>query len=239
MTATGTAANPIIFQRSGTGANPTITAFTGTKLSTSTDSIDVMWAFWGSDFVTLNGINLAEATGNTNPTTMMEVGYGFYKVNGDNGCNNNTVQNCTITLNRDNVTTAPAGPRQNASGSIGIEFVNANRTTVNTGITVTSVSGASSTNRIYSNTIQNCNFGILLSGFAAPSPYSLADLNNEIGGVSPSTGNTIINFGGGTGAGSACGAMLITNQWSFNILNNLINNNTGTGINHNGSNRGI
>jgi hypothetical protein len=110
---------------------------------------------------------------------------------------------------------------------------------VNTGITVTSVSGASSTNRIYSNTIQNCNFGILLSGFAAPSPYSLADLNNEIGGVSPSTGNTIINFGGGTGAGSACGAMLITNQWSFNILNNLINNNTGTGINHNGSNRGI
>ncbi|MFN6341506.1 MAG: T9SS type A sorting domain-containing protein [Bacteroidota bacterium] len=239
MTATGTAANPIIFQRSGTGANPTITAFTGTKLSTSADSIDVMWAFSGSDFVTINGINLAEATGNTNPTTMMEVGYGFYKVNGDNGCNNNTVQNCTITLNRDNVTTAPAGPRQNASGSIGIEFVNANRTTVNTGITVTSVSGASSTNRIYSNTIQNCNFGILLSGFAAPSPYSLADLNNEIGGVSPSTGNTIINFGGGTGAGSACGAMLITNQWSFNILNNLINNNTGTGINHNGSNRGI
>jgi len=78
MTATGTAANPIIFQRSGTGANPTITAFTGTKLSTSADSIDVMWAFSGSDFVTINGINLAEATGNTNPTSMMEVGYGFY-----------------------------------------------------------------------------------------------------------------------------------------------------------------
>ena len=31
MTATGTAANPIIFQKSGSGANPKLTAFAGTN----------------------------------------------------------------------------------------------------------------------------------------------------------------------------------------------------------------
>lgn len=239
LTATGTTSGPIIFQRNGTGANPLITAYAGTKLANSADSIDVIWALEGSDFVTINGIDLAEAMTNTTPTTMMEVGYGFYKVSGTNGSNNNTIQNCTITLNRDNVTTTPTGPRQNASGSIGIEIVNANRSTVNTAITVTSVTGASSNNRIWGNTIQNCNFGVHLNGFGAPSPYTLSDLNNEIGGEAPSTGNTIINFGGGIAAASACGSMLINNQWSFNILNNTINNNTGTGVNHSGSVRGI
>jgi hypothetical protein len=239
MTATGTAANPIIFQKNGIGANPVITAYAGSKLASSIDSVDVMWAFEGSDYITINGINLSEAVANTNATTQMEVGFGFYKANGDNGCNNNTIQNTTITLNRDNSTASAAGPRQNAAGSIAIEFVNALRTSVGTAVTVTSVLGASSNNRIYSNTIQNCHFGILLSGFAAPSPYTLADLNNDIGGQLSSTGNTIINFGGGTGATMACGAMLINNQWSFNISNNLVNNNNGAGINHGGGNRGI
>ncbi len=239
MTATGTAANPIIFQKNGIGANPVITAFSGSKLAGSIDSVDVMWAFEGSDYVTINGINLSEAVANTTPTTQMEVGFGFYKVNGDNGCNNNTIQNATITLNRDNSTASAAGPRQNAAGSVAIEFVNALRTSVGTAVTVTSVSGASSNNRMYSNTIQNCHFGILLSGFAAPSPYTLADLNNDIGGQLSSTGNTIINFGGGSGATMACGAILINNQWSFNISNNIVNNNNGAGINHGGGNRGI
>ena len=239
MTATGTAANPIIFQKNGVGANPVITAFSGSKLAGSIDSVDVMWAFEGSDYITINGINLAEAFANTTPTTQMEVGLGFYKANGDNGCNNNTIQNATITLNRDNSTASAAGPRQNAAGSVAIEFVNAARTSLSTATVVTSVAGASSNNRIWGNTIQNCHFGILLSGFAAPSPYTLADLNNDIGGQLSSTGNTIINFGGGSGATMACGAMLINNQWSFNISNNFVNNNNGAGINHGGGNRGI
>ncbi|MFN4084243.1 MAG: T9SS type A sorting domain-containing protein [Bacteroidia bacterium] len=239
MTATGTSTNPIIFQKSGTGANPLITAYAGIKTAASTDSIDVMWSFVGSDFITINGIDLQENSANTTPTTMMEVGYGFYKASATDGCNNNTIQNCTITLNRENFTVAATGVRQNAAGSVAIEIINALRTATSTALTITAISGASSNNRIYSNTIQNCHFGILLSGFAASSPYTLADLNNEIGGATPSTGNTIINFGGGTGSTNACGAILINNQWSFNITHNIINNNTGSGFNHGGSNRGI
>ncbi|MCK6612282.1 MAG: T9SS type A sorting domain-containing protein [Bacteroidia bacterium] len=239
MTATGTAATPIIFQKSGTGANPLITAYEGIKLASSTDSLDVMWAFVGSDFVTISEIDLLESATNTTPTMMMEVGYGFYKGNAFDGCNNNTIQNCTITLNRDNFVAAAAGPRQNGSGSVAIEFINSLRTSVGTALAISAVSGASSNNKIYGNTIQNCHFGITLSGFAAPSPYTLADQNNEIGGNTVGTGNNIVNFGGGATSTNACGAMLINNQWSFSIQRNLVNNNNGTGLNHGGSNRGI
>lgn len=234
----GSAANPIVFQKNGSGANPLITAFTGTSLASSVDSIDIIWAFEGSDYITIDGINLTESASNTTATTFMEAGIGFYKRSGTDGANNNTIRNCTVTLNRNNVTTA-TGPRVNASGSVGIEFVNATRTAVSTIITVTAASGSNSFNRIYSNTIQNCNFGISLAGFAAPSPYILADLNNDIGGTNSSTGNSILNFGGGVGAATQCGAMYIHNQWNYNISNNIVNNNTGTGVNHPVTNRGI
>ena len=239
VTATGTISDPIVFQKSGVGADPLITAHVGTLLASSTSSVDVMWTFQGSDYVTIDGIDLAESVGNTTQTTMMEVGYGFYKVSGTDGANNNTIQNCTITLNRNNITAASAGPRANATGSVGIEVVNATSSNVGTALTVTSVAGASSNNKFYGNTIQNVGFGILLSGFAAPSPYTLADLNNDIGGTSLLTGNNIINFGGGTGATAQCGAILINNQWSFNISYNTVNNNTGVGVNHPVTNRGI
>ena len=239
LTATGTAANPIVFQKSGLGPNPLITAHVGTSLASSTTTIDVMWSFAGSDYVTIDGIDLLDPSTNTTPTTQMEVGYGFYKASGTDGANNNTIQNCVITLNRNNITAVASGPRANATGSVGIEVVNCLPATVGTAVTVTAVSGASSNNKFYANTIQNVSFGILLSGFAAANPYTLADLNNDIGGTSAATGNNIINFGGGTGGTAQCGAILINNQWSFNISYNTVNNNNGSGVNHGGSNRGI
>lgn len=238
VTATGTLANPITFQKSGTGANPLITSFTGAQLASSTTSIDIMWAFVGSDYVTINQIDLVEAAANTTPTTQMEVGYGFYRASATDGANNNTVQNCTITLNRNN-NTASSGPRSNATGSVGIEVMACTPSAVGTTISATSIAGASSNNKFYGNTIQNVNFGIALGGFAAASPYTLADLNNDIGGNSLATGNNIINFGGGSGATSQCGAVFIHNQWSFNISYNTINNNDGNGVNHPVTNRGI
>jgi hypothetical protein len=238
VTATGTASNPIVFEKVGLGANPIITSFVGTQLASSTTSIDIMWSFVGSDYVTIDGLDLVEAAANTTATTQMEVGYGFYKASGTDGTNNNTVKNCVITLNRNNVTSS-SGPRASAGGSVGIEVMACTPLDVSTTITVTTISGASSYNKFYSNTIQNVNFGISLSGYAAPSPYNLADVNNDIGGSTTTTGNTIINFGGGIGAATQCGAVCVRNQWSFNVSNNNINNNDGSGVNHIASNRGI
>lgn len=240
LTATGTSTNQIIFQKDPltTGANPIITAYVGTLLASSTLSVDGIWSFIGSDYVTVDGIDLLDPTSNTTATTTMEFGYGFYKASATNGANNNLIQNCTITLNRNN-NTASTGPRSNATGSVGIEVMACIPTAVGTIISTTSVSGANSNNKFYSNTIQNVNFGIALGGFAAASPYTLADLNNDIGGSSLATGNNIINFGGGTGATSQCGAIFIHNQWSFNISYNTVNNNNGLGVNHPVTNRGI
>lgn len=233
------ATNTITFRRAATAtANPVINAYTGTKISSSTDSIDVMFAIAGTDYVTIDGIDLAELSSNTSNVTWMEVGYGLYKLGSTDGANFNTIRNCTITLNRQNITNG-SGVRNNIAGSVGIELVASLRTSVNTALVPIIASGASSNNKFYSNTIQNVNFGIALSGASVPSPYALADLNNDIGGFSDSTGNTIINFGGGTGAGNACGAVFISNQYNSNISNNIINNNTGSGINHPVSNRGI
>jgi hypothetical protein len=233
------ATNTITFQKAATAtANPQITAFTGTKTAASTDSIDVMWSIVGTDWVTIDGIDLIEASANTTNTTWMEVGYGLYKASATDGTNNVTIKNCVITLNRNNVTNG-SGVRNNIAGSTGIEVIGALRTAVNTALVQTSVAGANSNNKFYSNTIQNCNIGVALASGAVASPYTLADLNNDVGGLTAATGNTIINFGGGTGAGNACAAVFVSNQYGANISNNTINNNDGTGINHPVSNRGV
>lgn len=236
VTATGTSANPIIFQKNGTGANPLITAHAGANLASSTTTVDGIWNFVGSDYVTVDGIDLLDLNTNTIATSMMEYGYGFYRASATNGANNNTIKNCTITLNRDNTTTA-TGTRWH--GSVAIELVAATPAAVGTNITATSLAGASSNNKFYSNTIQNCNGGIALGGVTYATPYTLADFNNDVGGTSALTGNTIINFGGGTGAANACMAVWASNQWGFNISYNTVNNNTGTGTNHPNTNRGI
>lgn len=232
--------NTITFQKAATAAaNPVIVGYVGTKLASSTDSIDGIFAIVGTDFVTINGIDLLDPISNTTPTTCMEYGYGLYKLNLNDGANNNTIRNCVITLNRLNVTAPGAGARSNIGGSTAIDLINSTRQLNSTALVQTAITGASSNNKFYSNTIQNCNFGIALAGSSVASPYTLADVNNDIGGSSLATGNNIINFGGGVGATIQCGATYISNQYSANISYNNINNNDGTGVNHPVSNRGI
>ncbi|MEI6412410.1 MAG: hypothetical protein WCR52_23665, partial [Bacteroidota bacterium] len=236
ITATGTAANPIIFQKSGGGANPVITSYTGIATATSA-AMDGMIALIGSDYVTFDGINLQEAAANTDATTTMEYGYGLFKASATDGANNNAIKNCTITLNRVNNTAPTSGPA--FQGSNGIALLACTQLAMQTVITVTAASGASSNNTFYSNTIQNVNNGICLSGFPGASPFTLCDTGNDIGGTSNATGNTIINFGGGTGATNACAAVFVKDQWTFNVSYNTVNNNNGSGVNHVQTNRGI
>ena len=63
----GTAASPIVFQKSGTGNNPLITAaLNGTGTS---DGIIVLG---GTDYITFDGISVKENSGNLDATTQME-----------------------------------------------------------------------------------------------------------------------------------------------------------------------
>lgn len=228
LNATGTASSPIIIQKSGSGANPVITAWTGGTATINSATPDGILSLVGSDYVTIDGINFNENAANSG-AALMEYGIGLFKNSGTDGANNNTIINCTITMNRANVTTATS-TALSFHGSHGIWLTNATPIAATTSITVTSAAGSSSNNRIYNDTIRNVNTAIALCGFGATDPTGIgADLNNDIGGTTAANGNRILGFGGGTGATSACAAVFMMHQWSFNVAFNTINNMTGTG----------
>ncbi len=232
LTASGTAANTITFQKSGAGANPLLTAYTGTATPTSAGQ-DGVFRLVGSDYVTIDGINITDPN-TVNPATM-EFGYALYKANANDGCQNNTIKNCVITLNRVNNAT---GTAPMVEGSVGIIMMNATSNAATTVLTPTAVTGSNSNNKFYSNTIQNCNYGMALIGFADTTPFLLADTGNDIGGVSSATGNTIINYGGGAATNPAAAIRTLA-QYNINVSFNTINNNNGSGVNHATTLRGI
>lgn len=234
LTASGNSANPIVIQKNGSGANPKLISYTGIN-ATPSATADGMFALVGCDFVTIDGIDLEENPGNTTPTTVMEFGYAFFKSSATNGAQNNTIKNCFIKLNRvQNANWTTTGH----TGSIGILVTNTTNIS-NAAIVTTSILGSNSNNKFYSNTISNCNSGIAFVGYAASSPFSLADTGNDIGGNSSSTGNSILNYGGATSAANIASGIFITNQMNINCSNNIIKNNTGTGNNHTNILRGI
>lgn len=233
LTATGNSTASITFQKSGAGANPLITSYT-TGVGTPGAAVqDGIWRLLGCDYITIDGIDLYDPNLTNNAT--MEFGYGLFKASTTNGSQYNTIRNCTITLNRINNGT---GAGTVYHGSRGIDVCNALTGSQSTNVIPASAAGANSYNRFYSNTIQNCNTGISINGYAAPSPYTLADQSNDVGGTSSATGNTLINFGGG-GVTNPCAGVRTRNQYNVNVSYNVVNNNNGSGVNHATTLRGI
>lgn len=237
LTATGTVANPILFQKdpATTGANPVITAYTTGVGTPATAVQDGIWRLVGSDYVTIDGIDVTDNPANASNPSTMEYGYALYKATTSNGCQFVTIKNCVITLNNINnaLGTAPM-----VDGSTGIIVMNALPATA-TSIVTPIAGGTNSNNKFYTNTIQNCNTGIALIGFATVSPFTLADATNDVGGISSGTGNTIINYGGAAAAANPAVAIRTLAQYGLNVSYNTINNNNGSGTNHPNILRGV
>lgn len=195
----------------------TITAPTGT----STTSDAVLFCS-GVDYVTLNALRIQESATNTTAAAAMEFGIAFVKLNAAapfDGCNNNLIQNCTITLNR-SVSTP----------SIAIYFGHNIPAAMATALgAITNVNDLSSNNRIYGNTISNVMNGIEIVGYAAATPFTYYDQNNDIGGSAAGTGNSITNFGSTVYALQL--GIEAAYQNNCNISYNTINNLTGGGVN--------
>ncbi|RZL07651.1 MAG: hypothetical protein EOO62_16735, partial [Hymenobacter sp.] len=206
ITATGTSANPIVFQKAGTGANPTITAGVGTSAT-----VDAIISLAGSDYVTLNGLSLSENAANTTATTQMEFGIALFRASATDGSQFNTIRNCVVTLNKTN-----AG----STGIYGAPSASASATAV----TATATSGANSGNKVYGNVVTNAMIGIY---FAAGSSTAIAnyDQNNEIG---VTAGNTIGNFGGSASAYGAGGTYQNGLKITGNTLNSTLNYTSAT-----------
>ena len=188
----------------------------------------------GADWVTIDGLTLTDGNA-TNPATM-ESGISFYKLSATDGCSNNTIQNCTINMQRIN---NASGSAPHVEGAVGIALYNSTLTAATTVLTVSAASGTNSNNKFYTNTINGGNYGIAIIGFAATTPFTLADQNNDVGGVSAGTGNQILNYGGGAGATNPAAAIRTLAQYGLNISYNTIDNNNGGGANHATTLRGI
>lgn len=237
LTATGTISNPIVFQKSGVGANPLITSYTGGTGTPGSAVQDGIWRLSGSDYVTIDGIDLTENAANTaNPSTM-EYGYALYKASASDGCQHVLIKNCVITLSNFN---NASGSSLTVNGSVGISVMNATFTAAATRLSPTVRAGSNSYNRFYSNTIKNCNIGIALIGFGAMSPFTVADTLNDIGGTSAATGNQILNFGVSDSSlvNSSAGIQTLA-QYGLNVSYNTINNSNGSGTNYSSVLRGI
>ena len=172
--------NTLTIQKSGAGANPIFTSGAGTGTT------DAMLRLLGTDFVTIDGLSFVDNITNTTTTTQAEWGIALLKRNATapfDGCQNNTIRNCLITLQKSNV------------GTRGI-YLNNHTQASTTALTITNTADANSFNRFLSNNISNVYNGIWLNGFNALTPFNLYDQNNEVGGNS--LGNTITNFGGST-----------------------------------------
>lgn len=203
ITATGTSANPIIFQKNGSGTNPKITFSSAGTLITSTfgGDGDAVVKLNGSDYITFNGIDI-EATDQG-----IEYGFYLFKPSGTDGCQNVTIKNAVIDLTK--------GTSAYVTGI----YISNGPTSVSsaTGVTVTANSGRNENITITGCTIQDVHNGIVARGFTSATFY---DQNIIIG--QSGAGNTINNFGGGT-ASAAYGVYLYY-QNNANIDYNTLDN---------------
>lgn len=194
-----TSSNQVVFQKSGAGINPLITAAAGTSATA-----DGIIKISGSDYITLDGIDLLDPVSNTG-NAMMEWGYSLMRETTRNGTHHATIKNCVVTLQKIN------------SASIGIYI--ANRDTNGTIVVPEDLDGQNSHNRIYGNTVTN-----VYKGIVAISASTTRDTDNEIG-VNGETPNTITNWGGGTVAAEG---IRMEGQINPKINNNVINGGAGT-----------
>ncbi|MFZ4523456.1 MAG: T9SS type A sorting domain-containing protein [Bacteroidales bacterium] len=200
ITASGTASNPIIFKKINTGNNPVISGFTAAPGST-----DYIIALQGTDYITFDGIDLAD------PTGAIEWGYAVLKASASNGSQYVTIKNSNITLNKTN------------TGTYGIYSDNVTPSAPTTELTITASSGSNSNNKFFNNNFVNCYSGICLWGFYNDaSPFSFYDQNVEVG---KDGANTFSDYGGGSVSayGIYAGAqnnITIANNTFSGIINN-------------------
>ena len=230
LTQTGTAANTITFIKDGAGANPIIYAPVGTiSLGAGSTVVDGIFSLNGSDYITIDGFDLID--NNVSAPGTMEYGYALYKASSTDGCSNNVIQNCNITLSKTNIA---VGPTAFQTGSRGIFTANCTRTALGTTLTISTAGGRNDNNKFLGNNISNVFAGIILRGYNDPSPSTYFDQGNIVGEVG--AGNTITNYGGSStnqGYGVYC-----IYQSGVDISYNTINNRLG-GVSHTNTLYGI
>src|SRR6266542_4056961 len=97
-----TAANPVVFQKSGAGANPLVSSLvTGSGTIAGTGQGlwgDAFFKIVGTDFITFDGIDVKDNYAAVSTTLSVEYGYLLLRASSTDGCKNVTIKNCSISL---------------------------------------------------------------------------------------------------------------------------------------------
>jgi hypothetical protein len=212
LTASGTAAKQIIFQKNSPGINPVIRptgaygAYQPTTSNPGTQDYGI--CLHGADYITFDGIDIN--SNNVSATIATEYGYLLRNESSTNGAKNNTIKNCTVLLDR--TITNTRGILQTSTNTIGGGFGPLNST------------GNNNNNSYLNLVIGNVNTGIVLYSSQNYSP----DVNNIIGTTSPSIFNQIgrpgvpNDIGGNLGTASI--GINVQMQKDITIFNNNITN---------------
>jgi hypothetical protein len=213
VTQNGTAANPVIFQKSGAGNNPLVTHTGAGTVSTSTlgQHADGVIILEGADYITFDGIDV------TASQSGIEYGYYLRKASTTDGCKHVTIKNASITMNK--------GASRFVTG-----FCAANNSMGSSNIGIITPSGAHQEITFTGNTISNVFTGIWLGGY-----NTFFDQDYTIGTLG--AGNTIQNYAGNDAA-TAYGIYL-TNVNNATLGYNTISNAGGGGSNFTATGYGI
>ncbi|MBK9290016.1 MAG: hypothetical protein IPM52_00035 [Bacteroidetes bacterium] len=184
---------------------------------------DAIFKIIGADWITITGFVMEENSANTTTTAssnnMTEWGVAVLYVSTTDNCQNITISNNTIDLNR---------TYQNTFGI----YVNAthSNTAPTTSATATGTNGGNHNLVIKSNNITDVNQGIVVVG-----PTAAADMNNgvTIGGSTASDGNTITNFGttrtfsGYANVSGTVNGILMRNSINYSVSRNTVESSAG------------
>lgn len=212
ITLAGDLANAITFQKSGVGANPVLNRTDAGSNTTSTVGGlgDAVIRIDGTDNLHFDGLDV------TASNQGIENGY-FTSKTATNACQTFSIKNCAITMTKG--TSAYVMGIHIGNGSTSVSAA--------TGVTVSANSGRTENVTITGVTISNVHIGIYCRGYNSA---TLCDQNLVIGASGAGNGNTIQNFGGGSGTTTYGIYIIYANNANANY--NTINNAGGGGSAH-------
>jgi hypothetical protein len=133
--------------------------------------LDAVFKIIGGDYITWNGFSINAGAGSTTGSATndkTEFGFAFLALSATDGCQNNTIQNCSIDMG--------STPYQN---QFGVYFSNSHSTTaITTSQASSSISGSNSNNKIIGNAITGAPIGVLF--LSAPITAANAQTGNEV-----------------------------------------------------------
>lgn len=237
---------PLVIKKNGAGANPKINAASfGTKGGNNT-SQDGVISIIGTDYVTIDGIDIEDPISNSTAAQQMEYGIGIFKqysnTAANNGCQNITIQNCNIKLQRNinlghnysyacnSATLVRYNSIDRNSKGIYVSFQKPGDITAKLQATcdgtenryqgdngLLSDADVHNNININNNTIQNCGYGVWITD-----GQNFFSGNNYRGAKNiVVNNNTIFNFGtnlGNTSSASPDGAGVTLHTWGAGIF---------------------